>query len=250
MQNTLINKSAEIIVIIPAAGIGKRMQVNFPKQYIKIMGKTIIEHTISIFLKNPRISKILVSLNKNDNIFYQLKIQNNSTVQTVIGGFCRAYSVLFALNYLINNLNLNPNSWVLIHDAVRPCLPQSDLNNIIQFIDSRKFLCGGLLAIPIQDTIKCAFFKNKVSVNYTIDRNMLWRALTPQFFPLGLIRNCLIHTLSKKLLITDDSSALEYCGYYPELLKGDIKNLKITYPEDLFFVEFYFSRIINEKRIL
>ncbi|MGP1930525.1 MAG: 2-C-methyl-D-erythritol 4-phosphate cytidylyltransferase [Arsenophonus sp. ET-DL12-MAG3] len=242
-MNKFISKhKTQIVALIPAAGIGSRMKADCPKQYLKIAGKTIIEHTISALLKQPRISKIIISLNKNDIFFNQLAISKNKIIKTVIGGNQRANSVLIGLNYLSDNLQLD-SCWVLIHDSTRPCLHQSDLNNIICFIDNNKFSYGGILAMKVRDTIKRSF-KGKIDISHTIERNELWLALTPQFFPLELIKNCLTQALTKKAIITDEASAVEYCGYHPRLLEGRVDNLKVTHPEDLMLVEFYLSHIL------
>ncbi|MFP3019280.1 MAG: 2-C-methyl-D-erythritol 4-phosphate cytidylyltransferase [Arsenophonus sp.] len=242
MNKLIFNNKIQVVALIPAAGIGSRMQTNCPKQYLKIAGKTIIEHTISVLLKQPRISQIIVLLNKNDILFYQLDIAKNSIIKTVIGGNQRADSVLTGLNYLSDNLQ-SEFCWVLVHDAVRPCLNQSDLASIICFIDHQQSSCGGILATPVRDTIKCSI-KGKIEISHSLERSELWHALTPQFFPLTLIKNCLIQALSQKAIITDEASALEYCGYHPKLLKGKIDNLKITQPEDLVLAEFYLSRTL------
>ncbi|XZQ55283.1 MAG: 2-C-methyl-D-erythritol 4-phosphate cytidylyltransferase [Arsenophonus sp.] len=242
MNKLISHQTMQIVVLIPAAGIGSRMKSPCPKQYIKVVGKTIIEHSISTFLKQPRISKIIVSLNKDDIIFNKLIISKNRIIKTVIGGNNRADSVLTGLNYLSENLELD-SCWVLIHDAVRPCLHQDDLKKIIYFIDNQQSSYGGILAAPVRDTIKYSL-KGKIDINHTTEKNKLWYALTPQFFPLLLIKNCLTQALSEKAVITDEASALEYCGYNPQLLNGRIDNLKVTQPEDLMLVEFYLSRIL------
>ncbi|MGP1931917.1 MAG: 2-C-methyl-D-erythritol 4-phosphate cytidylyltransferase [Arsenophonus sp. ET-DL12-MAG3] len=242
MNKLISHQTMQIVVLIPAAGIGSRMKSPCPKQYIKVVGKTIIEHSISTFLKQPRISKIIVSLNKDDIIFNKLIISKNRIIKTVIGGNNRADSVLTGLNYLSENLELD-SCWVLIHDAVRPCLHQDDLNKIIYFIDNHQSSYGGILAAPVRDAMKYSL-KGKIDINHTTEKNKLWYALTPQFFPLSLIKNCLTQALSEKAVITDEASALEYCGYNPQLLDGRIDNLKVTQPEDLMLVEFYLSRIL------
>ncbi|MGP1939290.1 MAG: 2-C-methyl-D-erythritol 4-phosphate cytidylyltransferase [Arsenophonus sp. ET-DL9-MAG3] len=243
-MNKFISKhKIQIVALIPAAGIGSRMKVDCPKQYLKIAGKTIIEHTISVLLKQPRISKIIVSLNKNDTFFNKLAISKNKIIKTVIGGNQRANSVLTGLNYLSDNLEADDPCWVLVHDSTRPCLHQADLNSIICFIDNHKFSCGGILASPVRDTIKRSF-QGKIDISHTIERNELWLALTPQFFPLELIKNCLTQAIAKKIIITDEASAAEYCGYHPRLLKGRVDNLKVTHPEDLMLIEFYLSNIL------
>ncbi|WMY96235.1 MAG: 2-C-methyl-D-erythritol 4-phosphate cytidylyltransferase [Arsenophonus sp.] len=239
MYHRISHHKTQIVALVPAAGIGRRMQADYPKQYLKIAGKTIIEYTLLTLLQNSRISKIIVLLRENDIFFYKLAISKNSIIKTVIGGSQRSYSVLAGLHYLSNNVLLD-SCWVLVHDAVRPCLHHSDLDNIINFIDTHQSSDGGILAIPVRDTIKCSI-KGTININYTVDRSNLWHALTPQFFPLTLITNCLIQALEQKAIITDDASALEYCGYHPQLLEGRSDNLKVTQPEDLLLLEFYLS---------
>lgn len=231
----------KIVALVPAAGLGKRINSFYPKQYLKIAGKTVIEHTLYFLLKQKKFSKIIISIRKNDNLFNKLKISKNKRVKTVIGGKTRADSVLSGLKY-ISNISKLKNCWVLIHDAVRPFLNQKDINNIFQFIEKNNFSHGGILGTPVKDTIKRT---NKEKIIYTIKRKELWHALTPQFFPLKIIKKCLIKSLNKEVDIKDESSALEYCGYYPELIKGKSSNFKITQPEDLKLAEFYFSKNSN-----
>ncbi|MFP3014091.1 MAG: 2-C-methyl-D-erythritol 4-phosphate cytidylyltransferase [Arsenophonus sp.] len=238
------NHKIQIVALIPAAGFGRRMKTYCPKQYLKVAGKTIIDHTISALLKQPRISHIIVVLNKDDIFFQKLIISKNPIIKTVIGGSQRSDSVLAGLNYLSDNLQIG-KCWVLIHDASRPCLHQSDLNTIISFIDNQKYSYGGVLATPVRDTIKRSV-QGKIDISHTLERSELWQALTPQFFPLELIKNCLTKALSQKLVITDESSAIEYCGYHAKLVEGRIDNLKVTKPEDLMLAEFYLSRTLQD----
>ncbi|MGP1953985.1 MAG: 2-C-methyl-D-erythritol 4-phosphate cytidylyltransferase [Arsenophonus sp. NC-QC1-MAG3] len=243
MNKFMSNHKIQVAALIPAAGIGSRMKANCPKQYLKVAGKTIIEHTISALLKQPRISEIIVSLNNHDIFFHQLLISKNPKIKTVTGGCQRADSVLAGLNYLSDNLQLDPPCWVLIHDAARPCLDQSDLDSIIRFIDGQQSSCGGILAAPVRDTMKRSV-QGKIDISHTVDRNELWHALTPQFFPLLLIKNCLTQVLAQKTVITDEASALEYCGYHPQLLESKVNHLKVTQPEDLMLAEIYLSRVL------
>ncbi|MFP3029365.1 MAG: 2-C-methyl-D-erythritol 4-phosphate cytidylyltransferase [Arsenophonus sp.] len=242
MNKFISNHKMQVAALIPAAGIGSRMKADCPKQYLKVAGKTIIEHTIFAFLKQPRISKIIVSLNEYDIFFHQLAIAKNKKIKTVTGGYQRADSVLAGLNYLSDNLHLD-SCWVLVHDADRPCLHQSDLDSIIHFIDSNQSSYGGILAAPVRDTMKRSV-QGKIDISHTVERNELWHALTPQFFPLVLIKNCLTQALAQKAVITDEASALEYCGYHPQLLEGRVNNLKVTKQEDLMLAEFYLSRAL------
>lgn len=190
------SNKCNIIAIIPAAGKGNRMNTSSPKQYIKINKKTIIEHTLHCLMKENKISRFIVSLRENDNLFYKLEISNNKSINTVIGGEKRSDSVLSGLNYITNNLNIK-DCWVLIHDAVRPLINRKDMKKIFYYIEKNKAPHGGILAAPVQDTIKKSI-KGKKNIKHTIQRNRLWHAMTPQFFPLKLIKHCLFETIKKK----------------------------------------------------
>ncbi|PHM35708.1 2-C-methyl-D-erythritol 4-phosphate cytidylyltransferase [Xenorhabdus innexi] len=251
----------EIVALIPAAGIGSRMKSECPKQYLSIAEKTIIEHTLSALLEHPRIQQAVVVLNPADRQFNQLPIASDPRITTVIGGDERADSVLAGLNYL-SGLSPEFPDWVLVHDAARPCLHRNDLDNLLQIIDKKQIysvrsgerFCGGLLAAPVRDTMKRMLAASaegiaeiaSPTVDHTVDRSGLWHALTPQLFPLQLLRDCLIKALSEQACITDESSALEYCGYHPVLVNGRADNIKVTQPEDLALAEFYLSRKSKE----
>ncbi|PPI86386.1 2-C-methyl-D-erythritol 4-phosphate cytidylyltransferase [Candidatus Pantoea edessiphila] len=223
----------DIVAIVPAAGIGRRMQINYPKQYITIGKKTIIEHSITSLLTHPDIKQIIIALNSEDQYFTTLPIANNHKVSCVIGGDTRAKSVLAGLKIApITN-------WVLVHDASRPCLHTDDLLRLIKIRDKTNI--GGILAAPLTDTIKLNKTGKDV-IDRTLERKNLWRALTPQFFSRSLLISCLEEALFNDVNITDEANALEYCGYYPILIKGRSDNIKITYSEDILLAEFYLNK--------
>lgn len=240
MINPTTHGDLKIVALIPAAGIGSRMNADCPKQYLQVAGKTIIEHTICALLLSTDIKCIIVALSLEDDYFQQLEIAKDPRVITVIGGKERANSVLAGLDYLAQQTDYL-ESWVLVHDAARPCLHQDDLKNIIQLATSNE-CCGGILAAPVRDTMKRSL-QGEQLIAHTVEREALWHALTPQFFPLQLLRHCLSKALKEKAIITDEASALEYCGYQPVLVAGRADNLKVTRPEDLALAEFYLSRM-------
>ncbi|QCI17229.1 2-C-methyl-D-erythritol 4-phosphate cytidylyltransferase [Buchnera aphidicola (Aphis helianthi)] len=225
-----------ILAVVPAAGIGERMLSDIPKQYIKIKNYTILEYTLMTLLSHPSIVHVVVSLNKKDKYFHKLSIASNIRVTSVIGGNKRIHSVLSGL---IIPTNAN---WVIVHDAVRPCLNYKDLEKLISIIGKSKI--GGILARPTCDTMKYIINKNK-TISHTISRERLWHALTPQLFPINLLRFCLKKIIQDNIDITDESSALEYCGYHPLIVLGSYKNIKITFPEDLIFAEIYLKELFN-----
>ncbi len=227
----LINSSEpKIIAIVPAAGIGSRMQSNLPKQYIKINKLTVLEHTLTTLLLHPNIIRIIVSLHKKDNYFHKLSISSNLRILSVIGGKKRINSVLAGL------IVKTDADWVIVHDAVRPCLSYKDLKNLTSIIKNNPV--GGLLVKPVSDTIKYSNIK-KEKIIHTVCRKNLWHALTPQLFQINLLKKCLKKIITDKICITDEASALEYCGYNPLLVRGSYRNIKITWPEDIILAELY-----------
>lgn len=224
------NQSLFLAAIVPAAGIGTRMQSVCPKQYLFIDDRRIIEYTLSTLLAHPLIKKVVVVLHPNDTIFHSLPLAQDQRITTVIGGETRAHSVMAGLHAI------NDFDWVLVHDAARPCLRLSDLDKLIEQVVASDQ--GGILATPVRDTMKQSFVDNN-QISQTIDRRYLWHALTPQMFPYTLLINCLQRAISEQAMVTDEASALEFCGYHPCLISGHADNIKITQPEDLILATYY-----------
>ncbi len=244
----ITNSTLPIVAVIPAAGIGSRMQSVCPKQYLKIGGLTILEHTINALLKHPRITHIIVAISPNDSYFHTLPLAQNERIITVNGGGERADSVLSGLEYVTQHFS--ENTWALVHDAARPCLHFGDLDHLIQLIDENVVdpqFCGGILATPVRDTMKRSHQQDN-HIEQTVERTTLWHALTPQFFPALLLKQNIENALSQKATITDEASAMEFAGYEPLLVKGRADNIKVTQPEDLALAEFFLSRQITSIR--
>ncbi|QIW16455.1 2-C-methyl-D-erythritol 4-phosphate cytidylyltransferase [Pasteurellaceae bacterium RH1A] len=220
----------EIIALIPASGVGSRMQAQMPKQYLLLQGKTILERAILPFLAHEQVSKIVVAVSKDDPFYSALDILKSPKVEVVFGGETRADSVF-------NGLQVVPDeAWVLVHDGARPNLKRSDLDKILQVTDEN----GAILATPAVDTMKRALGSKIV---HTEDRSTLWHALTPQFFPAKHLKAALQAAfVSQKSAITDEASAMELAGFAPLLVAGRSDNLKVTRPEDLALAEFYLTR--------
>lgn len=222
-----------ICAVVPAAGFGRRMQTECPKQYLSIGNKTILEHSVAALLANPGVERVIIAISEGDLRFQQLPLANHPQITVVEGGAERADSVLAGLQAA------GDAQWVLVHDAARPCLHQDDLERLLAL--SQTSLVGGILAAPVRDTMKRAE-PGKALIAHTVDRNDLWHALTPQFFPRELLFDCLTRALNEGATITDEASALEYCGYHPQLVVGRADNIKVTRPEDLALAEFYLTR--------
>ncbi|MGB5788549.1 MAG: 2-C-methyl-D-erythritol 4-phosphate cytidylyltransferase [Pseudoalteromonas nigrifaciens] len=227
-----------IAAIIPAAGVGSRMQHNAPKQYIKLAGKTILEHTLTKLSALAQLNTIVVALNENDPYFEQLPVIDARIVRTC-GGKERADSVLNSLLFLA----ANPPDWVLVHDAARPLVTIDDINTLInECINADE---GGILASKVKDTIK----RGHIYAEQTVPRDDLWQALTPQFFKYEDLKNALQNALASGAVITDEASAIEWANKPVKLIPGRSDNIKITTPEDLDLAGFLLQKQQNENAL-
>jgi 2-C-methyl-D-erythritol 4-phosphate cytidylyltransferase len=221
-------------VIVPAAGVGSRMQADRPKQYLQIAGKSIIEHTLDVLISHPQINHIVIAVDPKDPYFNELGVSTASWLTRVDGGLERANSVLSGLN------SMQKEPWVLVHDAARPCVKHCDISNLIGLAKSGE--SGGILAVPVKDTMKRASADDPYSVCHTEARDNLWHALTPQFFPTRQLHKALANALDQGVPITDEASAIEWAGGNVNLVEGNANNIKITRPEDLSLAEFFMRK--------
>ncbi|KAA8997602.1 2-C-methyl-D-erythritol 4-phosphate cytidylyltransferase [Affinibrenneria salicis] len=225
----------EVIAVLPAAGNGSRMQAGCPKQYLAIGAKTILEHAVDALLAHPRINRAIIAISPQDHWFHSLPLARDARIQVVPGGRQRADSVLAGLRHV-------DSPWVLVHDAARPCLHPDDLARLLAITEHSEV--GGILATPVRDTMKRGA---RGAIDHTVERNDLWHALTPQLFPLALLKQCLQRALDERATVTDEASALEYCGYRPSLICGRADNIKVTRPEDLALAAFYLTHLHNKE---
>lgn len=217
--------------MVPAAGVGKRMNADRPKQYLELAGKTVIEHTLLRLLSANVFTAVAVAISKEDPYWPELDVSGHEQVITADGGKERADSVLSALKS-IRDL-ASDEDWVLVHDAARPCITATDINLLIDTLRADEV--GGILALSSHDTLKDVQGKNIVG---TLDRSYIWRALTPQMFKYGSLKNAL-EIAEGNPAITDEASALELQGLQPKIVEGRPDNIKITRPEDLALAQFY-----------
>ena len=214
---------ARNFVLIPAAGSGSRMGSEYPKQYLPLLGKPLIHHTLSVFCTHPAIDRVFVVISQDDDTWPS----GFSCEVLRCGGNTRAASVLNGLQAI----DARDDDWVLVHDAARPCLTHALLDRL--FTEIRDDPVGGLLAVPVADTLKREGAPGRVG--HTEPRAGLWRAQTPQMFRYGLLRDALQAMGTDAP--TDEAQAVEFLGHSPRLVLGDNHNLKVTYPEDLVMAE-------------
>lgn len=217
--------------VVAAAGVGRRMQTNIPKQYLPLAGRKVIEHSLDRLANHAAIRGLAVVVQPDDEHWVALNYQHTKPLYQVDGGNERADSVLAGCQALADIAQ--DDDWVLVHDAARPCLTNSDIDQLVEALASDAV--GGLLALPSHSTLKKAVGGR---VSETLDRNDIWQAQTPQMFRVGLLRDALELALGNGQAITDESMAMELAGHRPQLVAGQAGNIKITTAEDLALAEF------------
>jgi 2-C-methyl-D-erythritol 4-phosphate cytidylyltransferase len=223
--------------IVPAAGVGKRMQSDRPKQYLELLGKPVLQHTLEKLCGLSEISGVVVCVAEHDPYFPRLSLPDK--IRTAPGGEERFHSVRNGLAVLREYAR--PGDWVLVHDAARPCVRPEDIRRLMRELSDHPV--GGLLATPVRDTMKRADAHGMVTE--TVSRAGLWHALTPQMFRLEKLTRALENVLAGQTVVTDDAEAMERMGWQPVLLEGHADNLKITHPHDLALAEWILRRQIE-----
>ncbi|MCD1597752.1 2-C-methyl-D-erythritol 4-phosphate cytidylyltransferase [Rheinheimera aquimaris] len=221
-----------IAAVVPAAGIGKRMQSAVPKQYLKLHGKTVLEHSVAKLRTVSAVNQIWLALAADDPYFDATEL-THSDINRVKGGAERMHSVLNALQFI----DEHQFPWVLVHDAARPLVRKADIELLITRCLQQGE--GGILASPVRDTMK----RGACYVAETVSREHLWHALTPQFFPTAMLKAALHDAIQAGVNVTDEASAMEWAGHRVMLVEGHSDNIKITQPADLALAAFYLEQV-------
>ncbi len=217
-------------VVVPAAGSGRRLASAIPKQYLEVAGRTVIEHALTPFLEDVRCLEIVVAIAADDARWPIVeRTLADRRLRSVTGGAERADSVWRGLVAL--QPAMVADDWVLVHDAARPCLAAAELESLLNELSLHDV--GGLLAVPLADTLKRASGDGPRQSVETVDRAGLWRALTPQMFRYGLLREALAAAHAAGRTPTDEAQAIEWAGGAPQLVAGDVRNVKVTTAADL-----------------
>ena len=207
-------------VCILAAGKGSRTHLSYNKVFYKIDGKTILEHSLELFLKDNECAQIIVTCSQEEKEIMEQYIED-PRIQLIIGGATRQDSVYEALQAV-------QNSYVFIHDGARPFLKTEQIEQLKETLKTEQ---ACLLMIPCTDTVKIV--ENGYVVS-TLDRNVLYNAQTPQCFLTSLIKSCHDQAKKEKKLATDDAQLVEWYSNIPvKVVIGDGSNKKITVPSDL-----------------
>ncbi|MBS1201151.1 MAG: 2-C-methyl-D-erythritol 4-phosphate cytidylyltransferase [Proteobacteria bacterium] len=213
--------------VVPAAGASRRLGGGVPKQYLEVCGRTVLEHALRALFSCPEVAGGVVVIGEGDPAWPGLPAALRARVRTAPGGRERCHSVLSG----VAALEAADEDWVLVHDAARPCLDPSDLARLVEVC--RTDPVGGLLALPVADTLKRGGDDGRVAA--TVPRESLWRAQTPQMFRRGPLQRALEAAIAAGETPSDEAAAMERAGLRPLLVAGSPFNIKITHAADLDF---------------
>jgi 2-C-methyl-D-erythritol 4-phosphate cytidylyltransferase len=217
-------------LVIPAAGSGRRFATSVPKQYATLGTSTVIEHALAPFEADPDCTGIVVVVASDDPLWPPIAARRTRLIEAAPGGAERVHSVRAGLAALAKHAR--EDDWVMVHDAARPCFSAADLASLKKELAAHEV--GGLLAIPLADTLKrAANAADPPAVETTLDRSALWRASTPQVFRFGHLMRALDAALAAGKIPTDEAQAIEWLGFRPRLVAGRPDNIKITTADDL-----------------
>jgi 2-C-methyl-D-erythritol 4-phosphate cytidylyltransferase len=223
-----------LFALIPAAGSGTRSAGAEPKQYRLLAGRPMLWHAIRAVCV-PRVASVFVVLAADDERFarHDWSAFADRVRPLYCGGASRRDSVYNGLAAMAGS-EVDADDWLLVHDAARPCLGLRDVTNLIRECEGDAI--GGLLALPVADTVKQADKDETgaVRARTTLDRTQVWLAQTPQMFRAGLLAQAL---QKAPPTVTDEAAAIEALGLQPRLVAGSRDNLKVTYPEDFAVAE-------------
>ena len=217
--------AARYFGLIPAAGTGARFGGELPKQYQPLNGRALLAYAVDALASETPLTRVYVVHAKDDKRCAQVAGSKGRVAALACGGASRAESVRNGLVALRGELK--DQDWLLVHDAVRPCLPKEALRRLMKEVANDE--TGGLLAIPVADTLKRSDAEGRVEA--TEPRDGLWQAQTPQMFRFGVLWDA--YKANRALETTDEAQAVERLGLKPKLVLGSSANIKITYAADM-----------------
>lgn len=223
--------------LIPTAGSGLRLGGELPKQFQQLAGQPMLAYAVEAFLQCPHIESIWVGINPAfaDHPILKSFTNGGKPIQFLpSGGATRQETVRNTLAAMLKS-GIDGNDWVLVHDAARPGITQDLIDKLITAVGASSK--GGLLAIPLADTLKEADSDSVIAGNIphsekTIPRQHLWQAQTPQMFAINDLYEALVNGIRLEADITDEASAMELAGFQPLLIEGATRNFKVTHPAD------------------
>lgn len=222
--------AAKIWAVVPAGGVGSRMNNILPKQYLQLAEQPIIVHTLDRLSQVQSVDYLVVGIAKRDQHWHSLGYKSDKLTGVVDAGEERVDTVENCLKYIA--AHGGQNDWALVHDAARPCVKASEIQHLIDTV--LRLESGGILAVALSDTIKRAVPDcNDTRIQRTVPRENLWRAMTPQLFKVTSLLSAIQLARAKGRLLTDEASAIEVAGGQPLLVACSPDNIKITLPQDI-----------------
>ena len=232
----MFKNGEKLWAVVPAAGQGRRVGGAVPKQYLEIAGIPVLAHSLNRLAAVQQIDAIFVGISETDRHWQKLPLPPGMEVACYTGGQSRAETVWLGLQALQECASAD--DWVLVHDAARPCVQVKDIDALISAVVPS--FEGGLLAVPVTDTIKVA--TQDSTAKQTMDRRMLWRAQTPQLFRFSVLYTALQAVVHDLESISDESAAVEKLGLNPLIVQSAERNIKITNSKDLQLAEFFLGK--------
>ncbi|QWD60993.1 2-C-methyl-D-erythritol 4-phosphate cytidylyltransferase [Polynucleobacter sp. MWH-UH35A] len=223
--------------LLPTAGTGSRLGGELPKQFQQLVGRPMVSYALEAFQECPQIESIWIGVTPSfiTNPILQTIAQSDSGIHVVpTGGPTRQETVRNTLAAMMES-GVSENDWILVHDAARPGITPTLIQKLIHSVQSSK--SGGILAVPLADTLKQADLDSVVAGNIphserTIPREHLWLAQTPQMFGLKQLHDAIDNAIRLEADVTDEASAIELAGDKPLLIEGAARNFKVTHPAD------------------
>ena len=223
--------TARRFALIAAAGAGMRFGGGLPKQYVPLAGVPLLRRSIDALNDSVVLEAVFVVLAPGDKLYAELVGEVRGVEALYCGGPTRAESVKNGLAAI--GRHAEAEDWVLVHDAARPCIDVTTLNRLLHELEDEPV--GGLLAVPLADTLKRAETGTGLRAMSTEAREGLWCAQTPQMFRYAILQHAFRNADCAK--ITDEAQAVEALGVKPRLVHGSPSNIKVTYPEDVALAE-------------
>jgi len=219
-------------VLIPCAGTGSRMGLKQAKQFELLAGQPMALHAINTFLSMSEIASVWVGVSEESKELLNASWPKDPRFHlSTTGGATRADTVANTLKAMTKS-GIDQDAWVLVHDAARPGLTVEAARRLIEAVTEHVYVSGGILAMPMADTLKLISTQNPQCIGKTLPRDGLWLAQTPQMFRLMALTEALDAAFKNKFEVTDEASAMERVGCEPLLVPGEWRNIKVTYPQD------------------
>ncbi len=221
--------TSRLFALIPCAGTGSRSGAPMPKQYRTVGGRPLLHFSLAAFDACSEFAQTLVVLAPDDTHFDARRFGGLRFAVRRCGGASRQASVMNGLAALAE-FGASGDDWVLVHDAARPGVTPALIRALIAAVKDDPV--GGIIALPVADTLKRVDVEDGERIARTESRNGLWQAQTPQMFRIGMLREAIERAQRDGHDLTDEASAIEWLGHAPRLVQGSLRNFKVTYPED------------------